>query len=105
MDNKSNIKIWDDRNKQWLEPISIFFGKDGVIWRIEANKLGEDPLTDGWYKIYDEHLFVVAVDGVISHNVGLIPDEQRSTSTESKQHFRAPQHIISAYKEWLGGAR
>ena len=46
-----DIKIWDSRNSQWLEPMSIYFGKKNTIWKINAVKVGEDPLSNGWYDI------------------------------------------------------
>ena len=43
-----NIKIWDNHNKQWLEPMAIFFGKENTIWKVTACKIGENPLNEGW---------------------------------------------------------
>jgi len=71
-----NIKIWDSRNKQWLEPMSIYFGKENTIWKIDAVKAGEDPLSDGWYDIQGEDLKKIAVIGDINHNVHLIENEK-----------------------------
>jgi len=67
------IKIWDNHNKQWLEPMKINFGKDGIIWRVTACKPGEDPISDGWYSIIDDGLKKIAIIGDISMNVELIP--------------------------------
>ena len=70
-----NIKIWDNHNKQWLEPISIFFGKNNMIWKIDANKIGEDPLTDGWYSLKGDDLKHIGIVGEINHNIDLIPKQ------------------------------
>lgn len=71
----SELKIWDNHNKQWLEPMAIFFGKDGKPWKINACIPGEDPLTDGWYDLHGEDLKKVAITGGISFNKNLIPKE------------------------------
>lgn len=67
-----NIKIWDDYNKQWLEPIAIFFGKDNSIWRVTACKVGDDPLSNGWYDLQNEDLKKIAIIGDINWNEHLI---------------------------------
>jgi hypothetical protein len=72
-----DIKIWDSRNRQWLEPMSIYFGKENTIWKIDAVKAGEDPLSDGWYDIQGEDLKKIAVIGDIKHNVHLVENEKK----------------------------
>lgn len=72
-----DVKIWDDHNKQWLEPIAIFFGKDNTVWRITACKPNEDALTDGWYELADEDLKQIAIIGSINHNIELIPENEK----------------------------
>lgn len=68
------IKIWDNHNKQWLEPMSIHFGDDGIIWKITAKKPGDDPLSDGWYDFDDNNgLEKVAIIGDIKLHTALIP--------------------------------
>lgn len=68
-----NIKIWDNHNKQWLEPISIFFGKDNTIWRVTACKPGENALSDGWYDLQGEDLNKIAITGELNYNTELLP--------------------------------
>jgi hypothetical protein len=72
-----DIKIWDSRNRQWLEPMAIYFGKENTIWKIDAVKVGEDPLSDGWYDIQGEDLKKIAVIGDINHNVHLVENEKK----------------------------
>lgn len=71
-----DIKIWDSRNQQWLEPMSIFFGKENTIWKIDAVKVGEDPLSDGWYDIQGEDLKKVAIIGDFEYNVELLSNSK-----------------------------
>lgn len=68
-----NIKIWDNHNKQKLEPIAIFFGKENTIWRVAACKPGDDPITDGWYDLQGDDLKHIAIIGDINYNVHLYP--------------------------------
>lgn len=70
-----DIKIWDSHNQQWLEPMSIFFGKDNIIWRINACKIGEDPLSDGWYDLKGDDLNKIAIIGDIKMNIELLPSK------------------------------
>lgn len=79
------IKIWDDHNKQWLEPMEINFGKDGSIWRVVACKHGEDPLSDGWYNLIDNDLKKIAIIGDIRMNVELIPKPKVCKNCKSFQ--------------------
>jgi len=60
---ETKIKIWDSHNKQWLEPMAIFFDKKGEIWRIDAVKPGEDPLSDGWYDLQGKDLKKITITG------------------------------------------
>ena len=69
----TGIKIWDNHNKQWLEPMVINFGKEGLIWRVTACKPGEDPLSDGWYDLEGEDLKKIAITGDINMNIELLP--------------------------------
>lgn len=73
-----NIKIWDNHNKQWLEPISIFFEKDNTIGRVTACKIGEDPLTDGWYDLKGEDLKKIAIVGDFNWNTDLLPPQHNT---------------------------
>lgn len=68
------IKIWDNHNKQWLEPMVIVFGLDNTIAKVNACKPGENPLSDGWYNLQGEDLKKIAIIGDINHNTELIPD-------------------------------
>lgn len=61
------IKIWDNKNEQWLEPMVIFFGKDDSIWRVQACKPGDDPLSDGWYDIQGEALKNITITNECPH--------------------------------------
>ena len=70
------IKIWDSRNQQWLEPMSIFFGKENTIWKIDAVKVGDDPLSDGWYDIQGEDLKKVAIIGDFEYNIELLSNSK-----------------------------
>lgn len=70
-----DMKIWDNHNKQWLEPMAIFFGIDNVIWKISACKPGENPIEDGWYDIQGDDLKKIAIVGEISLNSELLLDE------------------------------
>lgn len=67
------LRIWDSHNKQWLEAMSIIFEEDGGIAILNANKPGEEPLSDGWYSLKGDDLKKVAVVGLISHNPHLLP--------------------------------
>ena len=70
-----NIKIWDDHNKQWLEPMTLFFGKDSTPYEVRACIPGEDPLEDGWYNLQGDDLSKIAIVGDISHNTHLLPEK------------------------------
>ncbi len=70
----SKIKIWDSHHKQWLEPMSIFFGEDGLIWKVCAKKPGDNPLSDGWYDFQSDDLDKIAIIGEIKMNEHLIPN-------------------------------
>lgn len=72
-----SIKIYDSHNKQWLEPIAIFFGKENSIWRITAVKPDESPLDDGWYDLQGDDLNKVAIVGDFQFNNHLIPKEEK----------------------------
>lgn len=50
------FKIWDKYNKQWLEPMALFFGKENSIWKVSAKKPNEDALSDGWYDLVEKDL-------------------------------------------------
>lgn len=67
-----DIKIWDSRNRQWLKPMAIYFGKENTIWKIDAIKPGTDPLSDGWYDIQGEDLKKVAIIGDFEYNTELL---------------------------------
>lgn len=51
-----DFKIWDKWNKQWLEPMALFFGKENQIWKINACVPNTEPLKDGWYDLNEEDL-------------------------------------------------
>lgn len=68
-----NIKIWDNHNQQWLEPMAIFFGKENTIWRVAACKIGEEPLSDGWYDLQGDDLKKIAIVGDFNWNIDLLP--------------------------------
>ena len=67
------MKIWDAWNKQWLEVMAIYFGKDGSIWKIDACDIGSDPLSDGWYDLQGVDLDYIAIDENLRINTHLIP--------------------------------
>lgn len=67
------MKIYNSLNKEWLEPIAIFFGKGDLIYRILANKIGENALDDGWYDIQGDLLNHIAICGEIELNNHLLP--------------------------------
>lgn len=69
------MRLWDNQNKKWMNVTSIFFYTDGTIHRITAMEEGHtNAITQGWW-VYEkpEHLAKVAIDGIIKHNVKLIP--------------------------------
>lgn len=68
-----NIKIWDNHNQQWLEPVAIFFGKDNTMWRVVACKFGEEALSDGWYDLQGGDLKKIAIVGDFNWNTDLLP--------------------------------
>lgn len=72
-----DIKLWDNYNKQWLEPISIFFGKDNTIWKVTACEPGGDPLSEGWYDIEGDKLKHIALTGNVNFNTEIIPEEEK----------------------------
>lgn len=69
------IKIWDNHNKQWLEPMAIFFGRDNSISRIDACKPGDEPLDNGWYKLEGKDLEKIAIAGDLNYNSDLLPKD------------------------------
>jgi len=91
------IKIWDNHNSQWLEPMAINFGKDGVIWRVTACKPGDDPLSDGWYDLQGDDLNKIAIIGDIKMNEDLVPQ----TMGDGKSGFvqRLKENIRNAKTE------
>ena len=68
------IRIWDNHNKQWLEPMAIYFGKDNAIWKVDACKLNEEPLKDGWYDLKGDDLKQIAIVGDFNYNTELLPN-------------------------------
>lgn len=68
-----NIKIWDNHNKQWLEPMAIFFGKNNSISKVSACTIGANPISDGWYDLQGDDLNKIAIVGDISFNPELMP--------------------------------
>ena len=78
-----NIKIWDSVNNQWLEPMAIFFGKENTVWKVTACKIGEDPLSDGWYDLHGDDLKKIAITGSFSWNTHLLPSTKQSTILNS----------------------
>lgn len=70
-----NIKIWDTHNKQWLEPMAIYFGRDNLIWKVDAIIPGADPLSDGWYDLRGDDLKKISITGDIMLNPKLMPKE------------------------------
>jgi hypothetical protein len=69
------IQIWDNHNKQWLEPMVIFFARDNSISRIDACKPGDVPLDNGWYKLEGKDLEKIAITGQINYNSNLLPKD------------------------------
>lgn len=67
-----SLRIWDNVGKKWLEPMAIYFGKDGRIDRITACDVGADPLTQGWYVKEGAALNKIAIVGSIDYNKHLI---------------------------------
>lgn len=70
------IKIWDSHNKQWLEPMAIYFGKDNIIWKVQAIVPGDDPLSDGWYDLHGKDLEKISISGDLSLNPELMPKDE-----------------------------
>ena len=68
-----NVKIWDNYNKQWLEPMMICFRRDGVVSKVSACVVGADPISDGWFDIQGEDLRQIAITGEVSFNAYLLP--------------------------------
>ena len=50
------FKIWDKHNKQFLEPMAVFFGEEDTVWKVTAKKYGDNALTDGWYDLQGQDL-------------------------------------------------
>lgn len=71
-----NLKIWDSHNKQWLEPMAIYFGQDNQIWKVDAMVPGTNPLSDGWYDLRGDDLKKISITGDIMLNPKLMPKEQ-----------------------------
>lgn len=92
-----NIRIWDSHNEQWLEPVSIFFGKESTIWRVTACKEGEDPLTDGWYDLQGEDLEKISIVGDISFNAHLLPSRQLEARTTCSHEFVIKEYPSQSY--------
>jgi len=85
------IKIWDNHNKQWLEPMSIFFGKDNSIRRVTACKPNEDPLSDERYDLQGKDLDEIAIIGDLNMNEELAPepyDEKSGFIERLKENIR-----------------
>lgn len=70
-----SVKIWDSHNRQWLEPMAIFFDKENTIRRLTACKTGSDPISDGWYDLQGEDLKKVAIVGDFNWNTNLLPPQ------------------------------
>jgi hypothetical protein len=69
------IKVYNSKTGKWLEPMILFFGKDGVIWRVDAVEPNEDPMYDGWYKIEGDDLQYVSIVGDVQHGIELLPQK------------------------------
>lgn len=69
-----SIRIWDIHNKQWLEPMAIYFGEDNTIWKVDACKPNEHPLKDGWYNFKGNDLKQIAIVGTFEYNTYLLPN-------------------------------
>lgn len=67
-----NIKIWDNHNKQWLDPMAIYFDENNKICKVTACKKGDDPLSDGWYDLKGDDLDKIAIVGDLNWNVNLL---------------------------------
>lgn len=72
------VKIWDNQNKQWLDPIDIRFDRNNLIASVSAIKPGDDPLKDGWYKIEGDDLNKIAIQGMINMNLHNLPQDEKS---------------------------
>lgn len=72
-ENEINIRIWNNKNKKWYEPISIMFDKECKIWKITAIIEGEDSLSSKWYDFHEPDLSNIAIVGNINFNINLIP--------------------------------
>jgi len=95
------LKIWDSHNSQWLEPIAIYFGKDGVICRVTACKPGDDPLSDGWYNLKGDDLKKIAIIGELKMNKELLPkitEEKAPNCKLNKTETNCPIILNTSFK-------
>lgn len=74
MNNKEK-NLDNSQNQQWLEPMAIFFDKDNTIWRVTACKIGEEPISDGWYDLQGDDLKNIAIVGDFNWNADLLPSQ------------------------------
>lgn len=82
------IRIWDSHNNQWLEPMTIYFGKDNVIWKVAAIIKDEDPLSDGWYDLEGDDLEKIAIVGGFNYNEHLVPLDERNKFDENWERIK-----------------
>ncbi len=69
------IKVWDNHNKQWLNPTAIMFDNDGQVCRVSAMEQNHtDPIRDGWWTFEEKDMDKIAVVGGIDHNLKLLPN-------------------------------
>jgi len=52
--------------------MSIFFGDDGFIWKVDAKIPGQDPVSDGWYSLRGDDLKKISIIGGIDYNTELL---------------------------------
>ena len=56
--------------------MAIFFGKDNTVWKVTACKIGEEPLSDGWYDLQGDDLKKIAIVGDFNWNLDLLPSSR-----------------------------
>jgi hypothetical protein len=55
--------------------MAIYFGRDNLIWKVDAIIPGADPLSDGWYDLRGDDLKKISITGDIMLNPKLMPKE------------------------------